>query len=318
VRQQYPIVTTTGLPGRPLSDRPLADATATARAGYAGWVAGTGLAERTKGTYLERLDDYLSWLAASTDDQHIAALAEEHARDYAVRDYRRHLLTERQASPATARLALVAIDSFYAWLGLGAPDVARGAVRRRPTAPRALDQDQQRRLLRAAERRGVRDHALVALALDTGLREAELAALDDADVPITPRTGKVRVLGKGDQLREVPLPARTRPLITAWRQHRAKSSGPHDPDALFLARGGRRVSARTVDHVIRQAGRAAGLEISPHTLRHTFATSLVRAGYDLVLVASLLGHARIETVRIYTLPTDDDVQAAVDHITVDY
>ena len=150
------------------------------------------------------------------------------------------------------------------------------------------------------------------------LREAELAALDDADVPITPRTGKVRVLGKGDQLREVPLPARTRPLITAWRQHRAKTGGPHDPDALFLARGGRRVSARTVDHVIRQAGRAAGLEVSPHTLRHTFATSLVRAGYDLVLVASLLGHARIETVRIYTLPTDDDVQAAVDHITVDY
>ena len=311
-------MTTTSLPGRPLSDRPLADATATARAGYAGWVAGTGLAERTKGTYLERLDDYLSWLAASTDDQHIAALAEEHARDYAVRDYRRHLLTKRQASPATAKLALVAIDSFYAWLGLGAPDVARGAVGRRRTAPRALDQDQQRRLLRAAERRGVRDHALVALALDTGLRESELASLDDADVPITPRTGQARVLGKGDQLREVPLPARTRPLITAWRQHRAKSGGPHDPDALVLARGGRRVSARTVDHVIRQAGRAAGLEISPHTLRHTFATSLVRAGYDLVLVASLLGHARIETVRIYTLPTDDDVQAAVDHITVDY
>ena len=150
------------------------------------------------------------------------------------------------------------------------------------------------------------------------LREAELAALDDADVPITPRTGKVRVLGKGDQLREVPLPARTRPLITAWRQHRAKTGGPHDPDALFLARGGRRVSARTVDHVIRQAGRAAGLEVSPHTLRHSFATSLVRAGYDLVLVASLLGHARIETVRIYTLPTDADVQHAVDSITVDY
>jgi site-specific recombinase XerD len=311
-------VTITRLPGRPLSDRPLAVATAAARAGYAGWVTGTGLAERTKGTYLERLDDYLSWLAANTDDQHTAALADEHARDYAVRDYRRHLLAERKTSPATAKLALVAIDSFYTWLGLGAPDVTRVAAGRRRTAPRALDQDQQRRLLRAAERRGVRDHALVTLALDTGLREAELAALDDADVPITPRTGKVRVLGKGDQFREVPLPARTRPLITAWRQARAKIHDPKDPAALFLARGGQRISARTIDHVIRQAGRAAGLEVSPHTLRHSFATSLVRVGYDLVLVASLLGHARIETVRIYTLPTEDDVQAAVDGITVDY
>ncbi|HEV2450736.1 MAG TPA: tyrosine-type recombinase/integrase [Streptosporangiaceae bacterium] len=212
----------------------------------------------------------------------------------------------------------MAIDSFYTWLGLGSPRVDRGTAERRRTAPRALNEHEQRQLLRAAERRGVRDHALVALALDTGLREAELAALDDADVPITARTGKVRVLGKGGKVREVPLPARTRPLITNWREHRPGLRGAQDPAPLFLARGGRRVSARTVDHVIRQAGRAAGLDISPHTLRHTYATGLVRAGYDLVLVASLLGHARVDTVRIYTLPTEADVQAAVDSITVDY
>jgi site-specific recombinase XerC len=69
------------------------------------------------------------------------------------------------------------------------------------------------------------------------------------------------VLGKGGQLREVPLPARTRPLITAWRKHRADIPRPQDPAALFLARRGRRVSARTVDHVIRQTGRAARLEV---------------------------------------------------------
>jgi integrase/recombinase XerC len=298
-------------------DQHLAEAATTARAGYADWLAGTELAARTKNTYLERLDGYLTWLAGSDDDQHVDALVHPHTRDYAVRDYRRRLLTDRRA-PSTVKLALVAVNSFYTWLGLGPARVDRVNISRRRTAPRALNNDQQRRLLRAAERRDARDHALVAVALDTGLREAELAALDDVDAPITARTGKIRVLGKGDRYREVPLPARTRALVTTWRQARSKLPGQVDPQALFLARGGRRLSARSVDHVIRAAGRAAGLEISPHTLRHTFATNLVRAGYDLVLVAELLGHARVDTVRIYTLPTEDDIQAAVDAVAVDY
>lgn len=125
-------------------------------------------------------------------------------------------------------------------------------ISRRRTAPRALTNDQQRRLLQAAERRGARDHALVSLALDTGLREAELAALDDADAFITARTGKIRVLGKGDRYRELPLPARTRALMTIWRQARSKLPGRVDLQALFLARGGRRFSTRSIElsHVL--------------------------------------------------------------------
>jgi site-specific recombinase XerC len=137
-------------------------------------------------------------------------------------------------------------------------------------------------------------------------------------VPITPRTGKVRVLGKGDKVRELPLPVRTRALITSWRQARPTTPTTDDPRPLFVARGGRRISARSIDHAIRQAGRAAQMEISPHVLRHTCATNLVRAGYDLIMIADLLGHARVETVRVYTLPTDADVQAALDAVTVDY
>ena len=169
---------------------------------------------------------------------------------------------------------------------------------------RALTEDQQGRLLRAAERRGVRDHALVALALTTGLREGELARLDDADVSITARAGHVRVAaGKASKPRVVPLPAQTRSAITAWREHRGQASrGLRDP-ALFVARDGQRLSARSVDRVIRDAGRAAELDISPGTLRHTCATNVLRAGGDLVMVARLLGHASIDAVRFYTPPT---------------
>ena len=67
-----------------------------------------------------------------------------------------------------------------------------------------------------------------------------------------------------------------------------------------------------------RTGRQAGLEISPHILRHTFATNLVRRGEDLVIVAELLGHSRVETVRVYTLPTEEQVQAAVDGAVIDY
>lgn len=301
-----------------LADVPLTAAVGLTRDGYASWIATTGLADRSKDTYTERVEDFLRWLAASGDDQHTAALVEPRARDWAVRDYRRHLLTERKTAESTARLAMVAIESFYTWLGLGAPDAPKVTATRRRTAPRALGEAAQRRLLRAAEARGARDHALVALAMDTGLREAELASLDLDDVVVTARTGRVRVVGKGTRGRTVLLPARTRPLISAWREARGQIPGTEATNALFVARGGRRIAARTIDHVIRTTGRQVGLEISPHTLRHTFATNLVRGGQDLVVVAELLGHTRVETVRVYTLPTEEQVQAAVDAATVDY
>jgi site-specific recombinase XerD len=108
------------------------------------------------------------------------------------------------------------------------------------------------------------------------------------------------------------VPARTRSVLTAWRDHRIQAScGLRDP-ALFVARDGQRLSPRTVDRVIRETGRAAGLEISPGTLRHTCATNLVRAGGNLVMVARLLGHARVDPARISSLPAHGNELAETD------
>ena len=83
-------------------------------------------------------------------------------------------------------------------------------------------------------------------------------------------------------------------------------------------RKGQRLSARAVDLAVRRLGRAADVSLSAHTLRHTCLTGLVRAGHDLVLVAELAGHSRLETTRRYSLPSDTDRQAAMDALVVDY
>ncbi len=94
---------------------------------------------------------------------------------------------------------------------------------------------------------------------------------------------------------------------------------PHDDGpALFLSLKGQRLSARAIDLALRRLGRQADVETSAHTLRHTCLTRLVRAGNDIVLVAELAGHARLETTRRYSLPSDADRQAAMDALTVDY
>jgi site-specific recombinase XerC len=144
---------------------------------------------------------------------------------------------------------------------------------------------------------------LVALALDVGLRKGEIARLDDADVSITVGAGHVRVsAGKAAMSCEVPLRAQTRSLLTAWREHRVQASrGLRDP-ALFVGPEGQRLSARSVDRVIREAGRAAGLEVSPSTLRHTYATNLARADGSPAMIARLLGHAQVDLTRHCTAP----------------
>ncbi|MFG1928635.1 tyrosine-type recombinase/integrase [Cryptosporangium sp. NPDC048952] len=213
---------------------------------------------------------------------------------------------------------LTALDHFYDHLGLG------HAVARREdlpaAAPRALDEAEQRRFLRQAEKLdSARDKAIAYLLFYTGIRVAELTALDEDDVPISARKGKVIVRsGKGDRFREVPLHGEPRPIVQAWRADRADWPGAGETTALFLNRYGNRLSDRSVDERIAQLGTDAGIEgLTPHVLRHTFGTRLLRGGADVVLVAELMGHARLGTTRRYTLPTAADREQAIELLLVD-
>ncbi|MGB0093399.1 MAG: tyrosine-type recombinase/integrase [Solirubrobacteraceae bacterium] len=282
---------------------------------YLAWLEGRPLAARSREAYAHQVRRYLAWLGdrSPVDGD---PLVDGDARDWAVRDYKRYLKAVERWKPASVNLALAALDSFYAQLGLGRPIVRREELSK--AAPRAMTKDEERRLLRMAERASARDRAIVVALLYTGLRLAELVALDVDDVRMSARKGVVIVRsGKGDAYREVPLNALVRQVLQEWLVERKTKAGDGER-ALLVGRGGRRLSKRSVDDVVRSLGKDAGVSLSAHVLRHTFLTRLVRKGSDLVLVAELAGHRRLETTRRYSLPSDIDRLLAVENLQIDY
>ncbi|MCA1679569.1 MAG: tyrosine-type recombinase/integrase [Actinobacteria bacterium] len=281
------------------------------------WLAGRPLADRSRREYARNVRVYCSWLAVTPDRDGWQGdpLSDPLARDHAARDFRRWLQVEPRAAASTVNLALASLDALYRCLGLGRPHVRRDKPA--PAAPRALDEAGQRRLLRAAEGAPMRARALVMLMLFTALRISEAVALDVDDVRILTRKGVLVVLGKGEVQREVPLNALVRQVLDEWLGRR-KEIAAEGERALFVSRTGGRLSARSADRDVRLVAAGAGLELSAHTLRHTCLTGLVRRGNDLVMVAELAGHQKLETTRRYTLPSAADRQRAVEDLQIDY
>jgi len=192
-----------------------------------------------------------------------------------------------------------------------------------PRPPRTLTEVEQAALLRAAgeHRDGFRDHVLLALALGTGLREHEIAALDVGDV--LHEDGRVRrrialrVFKRSSPdpaPQEVFLPDalwyKLGKLVT-WKRGRGESLAPDAP--LFVSRRGRRIATRTLRHLFRVWQDRAGFDrwFSFHALRHTALTNLYRRTRDIRLVQRLARHRDINTSTIYAGPSDDDVLRAV-------
>lgn len=235
---------------------------------------------------------------------------------------RDHLAALRRAgrSPATVARRLAAIRALYRWLRLvGAVDdapraAARGVGGRARPLPRDLPEARVAALLELPDprsERGRRDRALLEMIYGLGLRLSEVVGLElrHLDWP----GERVRVLGKGDKERLLPLVGCAAEALGAYLGERlppalwlAVRDGATPPAAartpVFAGRAGRRLAPRTVQaRVAHYAGRLAGLAgVSPHTLRHSFATHLLDGGVGLRLVQELLGHAHLQTTQIYT------------------
>ncbi len=167
--------------------------------------------------------------------------------------------------------------------------------------PDTLDVDQVARLLEITgdDPLATRDLAMMELLYSSGLRLAELTGLDLADLDL--REGLVRVTGKGDKTRVVPVGRIARKAIRNWLALRAQSTSA-DETAVFVGKQGRRLGHRAVEKRLQRRGVQQGLSsrVHPHMLRHSFASHLLESSGDLRAVQELLGHADISTTQIYT------------------
>lgn len=281
------------------------------------WLSKQPLSVHTQRAYRTQVRQFCIYLDQA-GSEYGDPLKDEHARNYAVRDYKSYLKAVRKRKPATVNIALAAIDNFYRFLQMSPADVKREDLPQQ--APRALTEDEQKRFLRAIERSpSIRDQAIASLLFYTGLRIGECAALNQDDVLISARKGTVIVRqGKRDSYREIPLNVNARIALDAWIVNRKEMFPAVDNEAFFLNRRGGRLSARAIDMVLRKLSAEADVNLSAHILRHTCITNLVRNGTDLVLVAEIAGHRRLETTQRYSLPTEQDRREAMESIQVDY
>ena len=261
-----------------------------------------GLSDNTSSAYRQDLSGFIAWLQR----RHIAALNDvtrRHIMDYLLD------LREKERAPATIARHLVAIRVFFRFLqqeGLLDTNItdAMDAPKLWKVLPETLSVAEVDRLLNSPDLNkplGLRDKAMMELLYSSGLRVSELASLTLDDVHAD--AGYIKCLGKGRKERIVPYGSSARAYLgryldevrPLWNRH------PHQR-ALFISRRDQPLSRKTIWRMIKKYALVAGVshEISPHTLRHSFASHLLANQAPLRVIQEMLGHADIATTQIYT------------------
>jgi integrase/recombinase XerC/integrase/recombinase XerD len=260
---------------------------------------GRSAAERTRRAYGVDLGQFVEWAG------------ERAPGEIRHRDVRRYAagLSSGGAAPATVARKLAAIRGLFDFLvrtgrvGQNPADLV-SSPKREEKLPRVLSAEQVRSLLEGIPARTpleLRDRAMLELAYSCGLRCEEIVNLDLGALDF--ETEQLRVLGKGSKERMLPVgePAQKALRRYCERGRHALAGDPRE-QALFLSKSGRRLSnsdvTRRLGLWVREAALAAG--VSPHSLRHSFATHLLEGGADLRTIQELLGHASISTTQVYT------------------
>jgi integrase/recombinase XerC len=244
-----------------------------------------------------------------------------------VREYRASLLNAGTAATTVNRklAALAAFGSWAAQTGVVSNNPALNikSVGLAPQAPKWLDKKQRANLIQAARDDlqkarlryprlwllRLRDAAAVTLLLHTGLRVSELAHLKLGDLLLTERKSTLTVrAGKGTKQRVIPINRDARQMLEQWLAVRP----PIAADTLFAGQRGEPMSTRSAQLAVSRLAEQAGLpDVTPHTLRHSFAKSLIDNGVTLEKVATLLGHESLDTTRLYVTPGEKDLEDAV-------
>ncbi|WP_454048797.1 site-specific tyrosine recombinase XerD [Cellulomonas sp. Marseille-Q8402] len=305
-----------------MDDAPVAPALRSALEGYlAHLTVERGLSPNTLAAYRRDLTRYV---------EHLTSAGRTGVADVTEADVEGFLVAVRTGSDgravlsaSSAKRAVVAVRGWHRFCvleGLSAADPAR-AVRppqQSQVLPKAISTHDVERLLDAASLGDgpvpLRDRALLELVYSTGARISEAVGLDVDDLDLTPGRAAVRLFGKGSKERVVPVGAYAVEAVEAYlvRARPALAAAGRGGSAVFLNTRGARMSRQSAWAVLRTAAERAGLpgadHVSPHTLRHSFATHLLAGGADVRVVQELLGHASVTTTQIYTKVTPDTLR----------
>ncbi len=278
-----------------------------------------GYSENTRVAYKNDLGQFLAYVKknAVPPVQDWGSVTKDHLVAYIL-----SLKGEREYASTTVARKVAAIKSFFHFL------VAEGFVKDDPTAtldsprvkkylPRAISQEDVERLLdapgKSEEPRTVRDRAILELLYATGMRVSELVALNEGDVDLA--SASVRCFGKGGKERVIPVYPRAVQAVEAYvTKGRVRLLRQSDEKALFLNQRGERLTRQGLWLIVKGYVRQAGIKVAvtPHTLRHSFATHMLRGGADLRNVQELLGHANIATTQVYTQVSNERLREVYD------
>lgn len=280
-----------------------------------------GLATNTLSSYRRDLRRYVEHLDAAGIG-HLDAVTEQTVLDFLVA-LREGDPDHQPLSASSAARTVVAVRGFHKFAvmdGLAAADPAAGVKPPAQTKrlPKALPLSDVEAILEAAGSPGtalaLRDRAMLEVLYGTGARISEAVGLDIDDLDLV--DGTVLLRGKGSKERLVPIGAFAREAVEAWLtrgrpaviEHATASAAPGG--AVFLNARGSRLSRQSAWASLVKAAERAGVtrDVSPHTLRHSFATHLLDGGADVRVVQELLGHASVTTTQIYTLVTVDNLR----------
>ena len=280
-----------------------------------------GLAVNSLAAYRRDLRRYEHFLRARriTDP---ATIGEATVSEYVEYLGRLALDDDTHLAPASIARGLVAVRSFHRFCAsegllesdpseqVGAPRVPQGI-------PKALDEPEIEAILNSVvgdDPRAQRDRAILEVLYATGVRISELVGLDLADIDLD--DGIARVLGKGDKERVVPMGRAARSELRTYCSDgrlalRSSRVARRDADAVFLNARGGRLTRQGCWQLVHRAGERAGLgeQLSPHVLRHSFATHMLDHGADIRVVQELLGHASVSTTQVYTKVSPERLRA---------
>lgn len=267
-------------------------------------------------SYISDIKLFIKWLEESSGMEFKPDLL----NDFEIMQYRTHLVAIKRYKPSTVNRKLSAIEKFCRFL------IANGLIDKNPaegikqikdetkkSPPKSLSEQEINRLRRIVHRLGKKkDIAILELLLNSGIRVSELCNLKVSDIDISERKGSIKVLGKGIKFREVPLNMDARKYIKEYLDSRPKGS----TDYLFLSqKTGTKLTRTAVFEIIKKYGELAGIKISPHILRHSFATiSLRKKKVDIRMLQDILGHKSLDTTARYTKPTMEDKQKAIEYL----